>query len=182
VASLQYGHHAKTCQAKTCCGKCAEPHETQNCKNTTVKCCQCKGSLEAWHYKCPIKLAKRKILRELRHQLPYKFVVPNRTSQKMEFKEEFKEEKEKESASSICNTKPPSSNSSSLKTFFDSDQGTGKRAQPNLALKPTRSSTCKGRNRPFRHSCTNLAQKTRPQSDHYNPTTGGEIFFAELLP
>ena len=50
-----YGHHAKTCQAKTCCGKCGESHETQNCKSTTVKCCQCKGPHEAWHYKCPIK-------------------------------------------------------------------------------------------------------------------------------
>jgi hypothetical protein len=87
-----YGHHAKTCQAKTCCGKCGESHETQNCKNTTVKCCQCKGPHEAWHYKCPIKLMKRKILREIRHQLPYKFIVPKHAFQERESEEEEEEE------------------------------------------------------------------------------------------
>jgi hypothetical protein len=98
-----YGHHAKTCQAKTCCGKCAESHETQNRTSTTVKCCQCKGSHEAWHYKCPIKLAKRKALRELRHQLPYKFIVPKRAPQETE------SEEEEESPPSPGDTKVPSS-------------------------------------------------------------------------
>ena len=98
-----YGHHAKTCQAKTCCGKCGESHETQNCKSTTVKCCQCKGPHEAWHYKCPIKLMKRKTLREIRHQLPYKFIVPKRTSQEPESEEE--EEEEEESPSSLSDSK-----------------------------------------------------------------------------
>jgi hypothetical protein len=27
----EYGNHAKTCQAKICCGRCGESHETQNC-------------------------------------------------------------------------------------------------------------------------------------------------------
>jgi hypothetical protein len=89
-----YGHHAKSCQAKTCCGKCAEPHKTENCQSTIVKCCQCKGSHEAWHYKCPIKLLKREVLKEVRHQLPHRFVVPNRAPQEME--EEVEEEMEEE--------------------------------------------------------------------------------------
>ena len=87
-----YGHHAKVCQTKTCCGKCGESHETQSCKNTTIKCCQCKGPHEAWHYKCPIKLMKRKTLREIKHQLPHKFIVPKRTPQ--ETKSEGEEEEE----------------------------------------------------------------------------------------
>ena len=69
-----YGHCAKDCQAKTCCGKCGESHATKDCKNTAVKCCQCEGPHEAWHYKCPTRTMTRKHLRELKHQLPYKFI------------------------------------------------------------------------------------------------------------
>jgi len=43
----EYEHHAKACQAKTCCEKCGESHETQSCKNITIKCCQCKEFHEA---------------------------------------------------------------------------------------------------------------------------------------
>ena len=88
-----YGHHAKICQAKTRCGKCGEFHETQKCKSTTIKCCQCKGPHEAWHYKCPIRLMKRKTLREIRHQLPHKFIVAKNTFQESEEEEEKKEKK-----------------------------------------------------------------------------------------
>jgi hypothetical protein len=109
-----YGHHAKTCQAKTCCGKCGESHETQNCKNTTVKCCQCKGPHEAWHYKCPIRLMKRKTLKELKHQLPYKFIVPYRTPHQTESGEEEEEEEEEEPPSSLGDTKTPFSSFSSF--------------------------------------------------------------------
>jgi|SRR5208282_897367 len=79
-----YEHHAKTCQIQTCCGKCGESHETQGCKNTALKCCQCKGSHEAWYYKCPTKMRKRKQCRELKHQLPYKFIERKPTPQEAE--------------------------------------------------------------------------------------------------
>jgi hypothetical protein len=95
----EYGHCAKNCQAKTCCGRCGESHATKDCKSTTVKCRQCKGAHEAWHHKCPVRIMKRKHLRELKHQLPLKFVVPNRTSQETESEEE--DEKEESSYSRI---------------------------------------------------------------------------------
>ena len=91
----------KHVKLKTCCGKCGESHETQSCKNTMVKCCQCKGPHEAWHYKCPIKLMKRKTLREIKHQLPHKFIVPKRTPQETE----PEEEEEEESPSSLDDNK-----------------------------------------------------------------------------
>jgi hypothetical protein len=65
-------------------GKCGEFHGTQNRKRTTIKCCQCNGPHEAWHHKCLTKLMKWKILRELRHQLPYKFIMPRRAPQEAE--------------------------------------------------------------------------------------------------
>ena len=79
-------------------GKCGESHETQSCKNTTIKCCQCKGSHKAWHYKCPIKLMKRKI----KHQLPHKFIVPKHTPQENE-----SEGEEEESSSNLDDNKSP---------------------------------------------------------------------------
>ena|SRR5437773_3461550 len=51
--------------------------------------------------------------------------------------------------------------------FFDPDQGIVRRLLSlNQAPTPTVSATCKGRKRPFRHSCSNLVQKTRPQLVH----------------
>src|SRR5216117_4312421 len=72
--------------------------------------------------------------------------------------------------------------SSVWETSFDPDQGTLRRTLPDQAPAPTYSSACKGRNRPFRHSCTSLAKKTQPQSDHSTPTLGtlaSENFFTQ---
>jgi hypothetical protein len=87
-----YGHYAKSCQAKTCCGKCGETHATKVCKSTTVKCCQCKGLHEAWHYKCPTRMMMRKQLRELKHRLPFKFIERRSALPQGEPKEEDEQE------------------------------------------------------------------------------------------
>ena len=89
----EYGHYAKSCQAKTCCGKCGETHATKACKSTTVKCCQCKGLHEAWHYKCPTRMMMRKQLRELKHRLPFKFIERRSALPQGEPKEEDEQEK-----------------------------------------------------------------------------------------
>jgi hypothetical protein len=96
-----YEHYAKVCQAKTCCGKCGESHETKNCKSPTVKCCQCKGPHEAWHHECPARLMKRQALKELKQQLPYKFIAPNCTTQEMEPVEGEEEEETVKSFPSV---------------------------------------------------------------------------------
>jgi len=64
----------------------------------------------------------------------------------------------------------------SKKNFFDSDQGTRKRTQPDPEPAPTQQPACKGRKRLSRHPCTSITQKTRPQSDHPTPITRGEKF------
>ena len=76
-----YGHYAKNCTAATRCGKCGDSHQTQICENTQVKCCQCEGHHESWHYKCPIRIAMWKKLREKKHLLPFKFIESNHISQ-----------------------------------------------------------------------------------------------------
>ena len=121
-----YGHHAKTCQAKTRCGKCGESHETQRCKSTTVKCCQCNGSHEAWHYKCPIRLMRRKSLRELKHQLPLKFIARNHTSQ------ETKSEEEKEPITTFERFKPTPPSALSLDSKGSSFPSLGSGAGPSF--------------------------------------------------
>ena len=51
---------------------------------------------------------KRKTLREIKHQLPHKFIVPKRTSQEIESEEEEhdeEEEEEEETPSNLNNNK-----------------------------------------------------------------------------
>jgi hypothetical protein len=81
-----------------------------------IKCCQCKGSHEAWHYKYPIRATKRENLREVRHQLPLKFIVSNRTPQEPETEEEEKEEEEEQNEEK--QEKEPSSNGSDINSPF----------------------------------------------------------------
>jgi len=83
----EYGHHAKNCIAATCCGKYREPHETQRCKSSTVKCCQCKGPHEAWHHKCSVRKMVWKKLREIKHQLPLKFIERNHRPKELDSEE-----------------------------------------------------------------------------------------------
>ena len=60
-----YGHRATSCKRQSRCGKCGEKHNTRECQSTTVQCFQCKGSHEAWHPKCPVRIAEKDRLEEL---------------------------------------------------------------------------------------------------------------------
>ena len=83
----------KAAKLKRAAESAESPTAPKAAKNTTAKCSQCKGVHEAWHYKCPTRMAMRKQLRELKHQLPHKFIERRSTPQQAEPEEEDKQEK-----------------------------------------------------------------------------------------
>ena len=68
-----HGHHASNCKRNPRCGKCSENHDTRECKNAVVKCCQCGGPHEAWQARCPVIIAEKKRLKELMGRTPCLF-------------------------------------------------------------------------------------------------------------
>jgi hypothetical protein len=59
-----YGHRATYCKRQSRCGKCGDKHNTRECKSTIIECVQCKGQHEAWHSKCPARIAEANRLEE----------------------------------------------------------------------------------------------------------------------
>lgn len=59
----KYGHLAATCKKPEVCGRCAENHETKNCKAEIInfKCVNCSGNHSSGHISCPeqVKAVKR---------------------------------------------------------------------------------------------------------------------------
>jgi len=54
-----YDHGATSCKRQPRCGKCGEKHNSRECQSTTAHCFQCKSSHEAWHPKCPARIAEK---------------------------------------------------------------------------------------------------------------------------
>ena len=52
-----FGHVAKYCRSEQACGKCAGPHRTDSCQETTKKCSNCKGTHTSWSLSCKVKQA-----------------------------------------------------------------------------------------------------------------------------
>ena len=48
-----YGHGSNRCMVKTFCAQCAGNHKTSDCKETVVKCANCKGPHKAMSLECP---------------------------------------------------------------------------------------------------------------------------------
>lgn len=61
----RYGHTAKLCRAdKPVCRKCAEEHDSRECKSESVKCVNCGGSHQASSKSCmAIQRASNRTLR-----------------------------------------------------------------------------------------------------------------------
>lgn len=50
---LRYGHMSRQCKSDTRCTKCNEPHNVNECPQTTPKCLYCKGDHYSTYRKCP---------------------------------------------------------------------------------------------------------------------------------
>jgi hypothetical protein len=61
VKCQQFGHIARFCKNTTCCGRCANDHDTRECtKPVTVrKCALCKGNHAAWSNACRHRIQAR---------------------------------------------------------------------------------------------------------------------------
>jgi hypothetical protein len=68
-----YGHRATDCKRQSRCGRCGENHNTRICQNTTVHCFQCKGLHEAWHPKCPVRIAEKDRLEKMAGNTSWRF-------------------------------------------------------------------------------------------------------------
>ena len=64
-----YGHKANACTRTARCGKCAQGHETRECRSETTQCANCKGSHCAWSHECPSHERKREQGETLRNEL-----------------------------------------------------------------------------------------------------------------
>ena len=60
-----YGHRAMSCKRQLRYGKCSKKHNSRECQSTTTHCFQCKSPHEAWHPKCPARIAEKDRLEEL---------------------------------------------------------------------------------------------------------------------
>jgi len=68
-----YGHQAASCKHHVRCGKCSNNHSTKECKTKELHCIHCAGNHEAWHFQCPVRIAERTRLNELKKHSPELF-------------------------------------------------------------------------------------------------------------
>ena len=76
----QYGHVAKQCKARVCCGHCAGAHDTKACKvEQRQKCAVCREAHKVWSSECRARAGALQRTRQLRDVLPLRFVVQTPT-------------------------------------------------------------------------------------------------------
>ena len=69
-----YGHKADVCKKKPKCGKCAQEHETKQCKTEVVQCANCNAAHTAWDRECPRRQKEDERMEALKDITPSYFI------------------------------------------------------------------------------------------------------------